>query len=752
MTKVVKAAKQPSMLTKRVILDGLLYILRGAMRVKNGHLPIEQHGVPADFIGVCVASQKEAAVDSYVVAQIKLLGVKRVRLDFTYGDLENHNARFLNHLILEGLDVTLHVIQPFESAKNMHLVEEQLKWRGFLTAVFNAFGQQIKAVEIGNTINRKRWAGYDWQGFMRAWHIAHQEIRSRNIPLIGPNIQDFEPVYNISLLRALKHHKQLPDLHSNNLFVERVTEPERFDHRILKYQWAKLLKYNLVKKARILQKIGQDFGVMHTVSSVAFWAIYRIQRLLPDGEQKQADYAARYFLLLAASGAISHANWGSLICQREGLIDDGLTEDEYPSLERVAYYKSADGELKNYRQHPSFNAVKTVANILQGAQYVKPVASAKGLEIHYFIQGNQHIHAAWTINGRAAFVHDIYSPASLANAKLLNRDGDILEHVEIITESPIYLVWQTEKAIQAKTNPQLAQDLRLHAHIQHQQYYTFSQEGWRGVLLAKDANEAKVLFRTLHPKKLQAPGKNEALRHARNAIWSIDDPRYSDAKLTVKQPVKMHFHKAYLDRFKPSKAMRSWNGAMELLRRGVATAKPTAYFEKTGDTTLKENFYICEYVKHDFNIGQAFVAFGQGEQRFLGFTTEQIYTAFAQYCHLMHSRGIYFRDLSGGNVLVNILPNQQLHFSLIDTARLYAYHYPTPIKYRIADLTRALNKLHWAGRERFLRIYLSMSGRQLTWRTKLAFYLYDFKVDLKRKIGRKGWKRLINRFKASQAK
>ena len=31
-------------------------------------------------------------------------------------------------------------------------------------------------------------------------------------------------------------------------------------------------------------------------------------------------------------------------------------------------------------------------------------------------------------------------------------------------------------------------------------------------------------------------------------------------------------------------------------------------------------------------------------------------------------------------------PKQQLNFSLIDTARLYAYHYPTPIKYRIADL------------------------------------------------------------------
>ena len=86
----------------------------------------------------------------------------------------------------------------------MQSVEAQLKWRKFLVTVLDTFGQKIKAVEFGNTLNRKRWAGYDWSGFMQAWRIAHQEITSRNITLIGPNVQDFEPLYNLSLFKTTK--------------------------------------------------------------------------------------------------------------------------------------------------------------------------------------------------------------------------------------------------------------------------------------------------------------------------------------------------------------------------------------------------------------------------------------------------------------------------------------------------------------------------------------------------------------------
>ncbi len=212
----------------------------------------------------------------------------------------------------------------------------------------------------------------------------------------------------------------------------------------------------------------------------------------------------------------------------------------------------------------------------------------------------------------------------------------------------------------------------------------------------------------------------------------------------------MYPHKAFLDRFKPSKAKRSWNGAMELMRRGIGTAMPVAYFEQVGDTSLKQNFYVCEYVPSDANIGQLFAAFTKGETHFNGLPTEDVYFQFAKFCHDMHGRLVYFRDFSGGNILVNIGADKQLSFSLIDTARLRCYPVtPFPEKYRLADMTRACHKLHWAGRERVMQIYFGMIGRQFTWRHRLAFHLYDMKVRLKKTIGRKGWKRLMKRLKGT---
>ncbi len=739
---------QPSMLTNQVILDGLSYILRGGLHVKNAHLPPSNHIIPADFIGVCVASAPDSATDNYIILQLRALGIKQVRLDFSYGDLNGFNARFLRALIANNFSVSLHLVQPFAAASNMQSGTEQVIWQQFLVDVLDSFGKNVKHIEIGTTINRKRWAGYTFDGFLQTWEIAQREIKARGITLAGPNIQDFEPLYNISLLKTFKQKNQLPDIQSNNLFSERVSEPERFDHRVFKYRWATIFKYNLIKKTRILLKVGQDFGVEKLISPVAFWAIYRIHRLLPDGEQKQADYAARYFLLLAASGALQQANWGAFICQREGLIDDGLLEADYPDLERVTHYKSADGKLANYQARASFEAVKTVANHIQGARYVQAIATAQGLEIHHFEREGKQIHAAWAINAKAAFLADIYTNDALQAAQILTRGGAVLEnHCDLITESPIYLMWDADFKVATKPNPTLAKDLAIHAHFDGLQYFRLNEGDWQGLVLAKNGDDAKLIMQNLHPSTLQAPTKDRALRHSRNAIWSVPDPRDNSKQITIKQPVKMYPHKAFLDRFKPSKAKRSWNGAMELMRRGVGTAQPIAYFEKIGDITLKQNFFMCEYVQADGNIGQVFSAFARGETTFLGLTPELVYQQLAQYCHAMHSRGIHFRDLSGGNILVKILAENKLQFSLIDTARLHSFNHATALNLCVADLTRACQKLHWAGRERFMNIYLGLTGIKFRWQDKCQFHLYDFKVASKRTIGRKAIKRLIKRLK-----
>lgn len=111
--------QQSSMLTWQVIRDGLSYILRGGLRIKTGHIPPNNHQVADDFFGVCVASAPDPEMDAYVIAQLTNLGVKQVRLDFTYGDLSSFNARFLRALIAANFNITLHIIQPFAAAKSM---------------------------------------------------------------------------------------------------------------------------------------------------------------------------------------------------------------------------------------------------------------------------------------------------------------------------------------------------------------------------------------------------------------------------------------------------------------------------------------------------------------------------------------------------------------------------------------------------------------------------------------------------------
>lgn len=746
--------KQTSMLTWPIIRKGLAYVLSGRLRIKDGHLPPSGHMIPADFIGICVASAPDAAMDDYVISQLRQLGINQVRLDFSYGDLESFNARFLQRLIDEKFQITLHLVQPFIHAKNMENPAEHTIWQAFLTAVLEQFGQYVARIEIGATINRKRWAGYTMNGFLHAWRIAHQEIRQRGITLAGPNLTDFEPIYNIGLLSILRTRKQLPDIHTDNLFSERVSEPERFDHRIFKYRWATCFKYNLVKKARLFKKISTDFNIRHFISPVAFWAIYRIERILPDGEQKQADYVARYMVLNAASGALDQVFWGAMICHREGLVDDGLTDAEYPALERVTHYANVDGDINNFRHHPSFNAMKTVASIVQGATYKNALATANGLEIHHFQTAQHHIHALWTINSKIALLQEIYHASDLHLAECIDRDGNRLPLTpSIATESPIYLRWPIDHTITTKPVAAPAKDLAIYAHIAGHTYYPYNHNGWFGLILAKNADEAAMLAAQLNPEKLASPQKSDALRHARNAIWALPDPRDPNRKITVKQPVKMYPHKQFLDRLKPSKARRSWNGTLELLRRGIDAARPVAFFEKIGDSSLKQNFYLCDYVAADCSVGEMFVHFAQGNKDFpiaaknITISAEEVYAQLAQYLSLMHHRGCFFRDLSGGNILVRATADKLLHFSLIDTARARFYNHPTPLNQRVSDLARICNKLHWAGRERFMGLYLANIRRKFSFRIKLAFYLYDFKVHFKRRFGRKGIKKLIKKFR-----
>jgi hypothetical protein len=737
----------PARLRWRFARAVLTQLACDGMGVRDGDHPPRGHTVDRRFAGVGVATAADPAIDSYVIARLNTLGVRQVRLDFTYGDHDNHVARFLDALCAQSFHVLLHLVQPAEAARRMDgraAAEAHAQWRDFVGTTLTRYGPHIEAVEVGSTINRQRWAGYTLRGFIAAWDIASELVRSHGVVLVGPSITDFEPIYNVGMLALLRERERLPDIHSNNLFSERCTEPERYDHKVLGQRVAPLIKYNLIKKARLLQHLGARQGVSRLWSPAAFWTQPRIQRFLPDAEQKQADYLSRYLLLCAASGALERAYWGPMICAREGLIDDGSIA--YPALERITHYAGVSGAVGALRIRPSFAALAAFAALIPGCRYLGRLNKSNGLEVHAFASATELIHAVWTINARAAALTDLYDSADLTAAECRGRDGETLPVTpSIASEAPLYLLWPDSRVVRLKPGAALRPDLAIHRHAPGKAHFHYQDEHWRGMILATSPEEAAQLITALHPHKIGTPPRDSLLRKARNAVWTVADPRDANALLVIKQPINIRWYKRIADRAKPAKALRSWNGTAELLRRGIPAAEPVAYFESRDRTAITHNWFVCAHVRADATVRELFTAYAQGADSHAGIARDEAYEQLCAFLLKMHGRGVYFRDLSGGNILVRKRRDGTLGFTLIDTGRARFYNHATPLNQRIADLTRACNKLDGDGRRRFMDRYLERLGRHFNLRHRLAFGLYDFKVGLKRRLRRNALYRLLRR-------
>ncbi|MEH6571530.1 MAG: hypothetical protein V7709_20775, partial [Halioglobus sp.] len=177
---------------------------------------------------------------------------------------------------------------------------------------------------------------------------------------------DFEPFYNASILAYMGRFGRTPRVHTDNLFVERVIEPEAYDHRVFGRLATHWLKLNLLKKARILQLIGADNGATELMCTYKCWTSKRLARRSPWPDQKRVDYLVRYLALATASGALRRVYWGPLICARDGLISDQV--DAYPVIDQVSYYQKVRGELSNFTINSGFSALAHAVKRFSGAQ------------------------------------------------------------------------------------------------------------------------------------------------------------------------------------------------------------------------------------------------------------------------------------------------------------------------------------------------------------------------------------------------
>lgn len=712
--------------------------------LKNRHKPAGGHTVPPEFIGVGVAVPQDKAAMVRALDSVKSLGVSSVRLDFAPHNDSQWLDPFVDGLHAEGVKILLHLVQSLDAARAMPTPDAVTRWRAFVESALDRFVGRIEAVEAGTTINRATWAGYQLSGFLAGWEVVNDAVRALNLQLVGPNVTDFEPQYNAGVLGMLQSRCQLPDVHSNNMFSERTIEPEALDHKIAGHFGKTLIGYNLIKKYHLVAAIAGRYGIRRNWSTSAFWTLPRIERILPESEQKMADYLIRYFVLSAAAGCFERVFWGPLVSRREGLLDEGAALHVEPEQrDVVAFYRKLPGNPEEWRERPAFHALKTTHAWLAGATYVGPCTDRTELQIHAFKKAEKVFHVAWTMNGRIADLSNCYTPETVAAVERTAdwNDQPPTEPLHILGESPHFLCWPEGTEPKVRPEADVLPQTKVIATSPTHRYYPFYEGSWRGLIRAGSEAEAKQLLEGLHPERIGAKPERHSMRKARNAIWTVDDPRDPGSQLVVKQPLRIAAHKRLLDRAKPSKALRSWNGTCELLRRGIPSPRPIAYFEHTDARQMLKNWFVCERFSGQHSVRSFFIAYANGAHAVEGLPFETFAQATVAFVRNMHLRGVYFRDLSGGNVLVSIGPDHVPQFSLIDTARAHFANRRFSLQKRISDLKRLAHKLNPEQQAHFMNLYLEAEGKHFALRHRFAFAAYALKARMKR-IKRQARKRL----------
>ncbi|MDD5705113.1 MAG: lipopolysaccharide kinase InaA family protein [Kiritimatiellae bacterium] len=715
----------------RFLSCNLRFMLAGGYLLPGRHRLAGAHAVGADFFGLCVASAEDPACDDYAVAQLRELGIRHVRFDYTYASAGSFAERFLNRLLDEGFAVCLHLVQPLSEARLMPAEPARSAWGDFVAATLDRYGARLECVEIGVTCNRRKWSGYTLAALLAAWRSAHAAARARGVTVAAPNVTDFEPVFNVGLLGLARVAGMLPDIHTDNLFAERATEPENYDHKVAGRLLAGLAKYNLVKKAALLRRIATRAGVSRLMCTHVAWSERRIRRMLADPEGKQADYLQRYLCLLAAAGTFDRVYWGPMIGQREGIIDDGTRE--YPDLPHVALYAKANGAVSGYRRRPAFDALRTVVRLLSNANFVCDHARSRDLRILEFATAEGSLHIVWTTNGHGFDPATWYDQETLARATVTARDGTTAPVFPcIIGESPMFLAWRGARPVFRGLPPTILPHCRLHSD-QGVIYRSVTDGRWRGVVALRPEQNQQAAMAAVMPAQLEGNVQREVLRAQRNVVWkSWLTAEGRDCQAIVKRSPTPPWHRRLLDAGKPSRARRGWNGACELLRRGISTARPIAFFEDATHPRGAAGYFITEAVETSGAVRDAFNTFARGEDRYAGIAKTVFYEELAVFLRHMHAKGCYFGDLSSGNILVRLTETARPAFTLIDTTRAVFYQRHVSSGRVLADLKRVCHRLTWPERRAFLDCYYAGRTPPCPSRVALVFGLYDAKHWLKR--------------------
>ncbi len=270
-----------------------------------------------DSFGLCVnidrpiESQKSIS-NIELIAMIDELSVENILVRIPLADFENieNYISFIEQL--KDKDVLVCVLQDRQHVIDKHLTKKRLDF------IFSKLEGIAEVFQIGNSINRKKWAFLSMDEYFSFFKIAYDLKKNKfpKIKLLGSNIIDFDiPFFS----RSVFHLKSIfYDGIAAQLYVDRRGGPEQ-----KQYGFDTLNKIRAYKAmARASKKTSNEMYITEVnwpLNGMKNWA--PAENFLID-ESLQSSYLVRYYLLMLATGKVKKCFWHQLVAPGYGLVNN----------------------------------------------------------------------------------------------------------------------------------------------------------------------------------------------------------------------------------------------------------------------------------------------------------------------------------------------------------------------------------------------------------------------------------------------
>ena len=361
------------------------------------------------FFGMSINLDKEAASTPELVDD---LGANNLLIRIPLSDIENIRAYVDFIKQYQDKSILINILQDRRHVEDHGLLKQSL------TIVFSELSPFTNRFQLGNAVNRKKWAIFSMDQFLKFYKVGY-DLRNENFPnltLLGSSVIDFE--YYFSIRTLFNGYRVKFDQFSSLLYVDRRGAPENTQ-----------MGLDLVKKLRLMQAMLRlsSKSSNQIVITETNWPITNTAPYAPTSEadcvslDAQADFLVRYYLLALSSGAVKNIYWHQLIAPGYGLIDN------------------RSDELVKY---PSYYAFKVMLAQLQDMQFV----GATEIDGLYTLKFRKQVDAGLQQITNVMWLHSDDNkqiPHNLDKTvqQVMSRDGTSLNFDDIqISGSPIYLI------------------------------------------------------------------------------------------------------------------------------------------------------------------------------------------------------------------------------------------------------------------------------------------------------------------------